>query len=158
MNSRCARSPRNTSSSLPAGSPTNSMPTSYWSEKKYGRRSYSAGLPSSAFATTAGWLSARPVLDAQATVVERVVGADDVAGREDPGHARLEPSRRDDAVLDEDPRGVRQRGPRQHPNGDQNEITLEPPPVLESHGRNVVLALEPHGHDARVQLDAIRTM
>src|SRR4051812_16151086 len=58
MNSRCARSPRKTSSSLPVGSPTNSIPTSYWSEKKYGRRSQEAGFPSIDCAATAGWLSA----------------------------------------------------------------------------------------------------
>ena len=34
MNSRAARSPRTTTSSVPLARPEYSMPTSYWSEKK----------------------------------------------------------------------------------------------------------------------------
>src|SRR5829696_5168725 len=57
-NSRSAGSPRTTTRSQPRAKPEYSMPTSYWSEKKYGRRSYGADWPSMLRAAAGAWLSA----------------------------------------------------------------------------------------------------
>ena len=58
MNSRLAGSPRKTTRSQLRAKPAYSMPTSYWSEKKYGRVSYASSRPSMLRAAAGPWLSA----------------------------------------------------------------------------------------------------
>jgi len=58
MNSRLDGSPRKTTRSQLRAKPEYSIPTSYWSEKKYGRRSYGTAWPSMLRAAAGPWLSA----------------------------------------------------------------------------------------------------
>ena len=132
MNSRAAGSPRNTTRSQLPAKPEYSMPTSYWSEKKYGRRSRRSARPSMLRAAAGPWWSAFAQCSTRIRLaVERVLRVGHVAGGEHAGALVRSCSSTRIPFVDRDPGlgGEPVRGSTPMPTTTKSQSSTRPSPV-----------------------------
>ena len=119
------------------------MPTSYWSEKKYGSAVVGRRWPSIALRGDRPLMQrVGPVLDADPLAVEGVVGVGDVAGGEHAGRAGPQVLVDEDAVVDREAGLGGELGARLHADTDDHEVALEHAAVAGADALDRVVALE----------------